>query len=659
MESELKKIQDIAIKAYNGVMEDREADEAIREILIKYGIQEEKAQEVTAKWLYNTRLIHAERDTKDGKTQKNIKASAEDFLVAEWGRAYVCSVQDGLIGRLKEKLGMTEPTLDELVAGAFLLVLQNASTDWVKVYIYPLKVQVTCGDEHKFGYATSHWDGYLVKEIDGNELQAGWSKMSEQSADAPLLQAIKEYNEPILRILLSSKDQVNEYLNAARNFVANGIKNDEYTTVEDKKLANTIKNNPVPNSETIRVVSEFFGNWECGLGWLDAPNKRSEKLPYRVIRHLFFLILGLDDPLYGSAEDMRTLLIQLGFALGMRSTEIDELLKDSGLSGLAYNTNEIILAYAADHFDDSAYLHARALQKIYEVQSQIVPQNKADKPDILELKQTAFYRYNYTNSGWSELKPADFLQQCRDDNIAWRRVQDLINPPKQRKNSSLQAKAASAELQEQSERMTNIVVYSSQLFEIRKILIDLYLQAKIRMANGDAEQTTYEEQYDRIDRAYGNKLLSLDHNTSFKKGSNGWKEFLQWDKEIKDSMVAKFVALYPYEELAVIQNSKNDGISRRQQLNNRVKYAEACLQDSKWLLRDDFLRLAFLDYLVTEPPENSDKEKKDSMEIIRDFANREGPILERCRLKPYDRYRTIDDNSARAASLYFGYCRPV
>lgn len=636
MESELKKIQDIAIKAYNGVMEDREADEAIREILIKYGIQEEKAQEVTAKWLYNTRLIHAERDTKDGKTQKNIKASAEDFLVAEWGRAYVCSVQDGLIGRLKEKLGMTEPTLDELVAGAFLLVLQNASTDWVKVYIYPLKVQVTCGDEHKFGYATSHWDGYLVKEIDGNELQAGWSKMSEQSADAPLLQAIKEYNEPILRILLSSKDQVNEYLNAARNFVANGIKNDEYTTVEDKKLANTIKNNPVPNSETIRVVSEFFGNWECGLGWLDAPNKRSEKLPYRVIRHLFFLILGLDDPLYGSAEDMRTLLIQLGFALGMRSTEIDELLKDSGLSGLAYNTNEIILAYAADHFDDSAYLHARALQKIYEVQSQIVPQNKADKPDILELKQTAFYRYNYTNSGWSELKPADFLQQCRDDNIAWRRVQDLINPPKQRKNSSLQAKAASAELQEQSERMTNIVVYSSQLFEIQKILIDLYLQAKIRMANGDAEQTTYEEQYDRIDRAYGNKLLSLDHNTSFKKGSNGWKEFLQWDKEIKDSMVAKFVALYPYEELAVIQNSKNDGISRRQQLNNRVKYAEACLQDSKWLLRDDFLRLAFLDYLVTEPPENSDKEKKDSMEIIRDFANREGPILERCRLKPYD-----------------------
>lgn len=631
MESELKKIQDIAIKAYNGVMEDREADEAIREILAKYGILKEREQAVTAKWLYHTRLVHAERDTSKGHTQKNINLGAEFFLVDQWSRAYVRSVQDGLIGRLKEKLGMAEPTLYELVAGAFLLVLQNASAGWVNVYVYPLKSEITGVDEHKFGYATSHWDGYLVEKIDGNELQAGWERLS---ADVPLRQAIKEYNEPMLQVLLSSKDQVNEYLNAARNFVANGIKNDEDTTAEDKKIANTIKNNPVSNSETIRVVSGFLKNWEMGLGWLDAPNKRSKKLPYRIIRHLFFIILGLNDPLYGSAEDMRTLLIQLGFALGMRSTEIDELLKDSGLSGLAYNTNEIILAYAADHFDDSAYLHARALQKIYEVQSQIVPQNKADKPDILELKQTAFYRYNYTNSGWSELKPADFLQQCRDDNIAWRRVQDLINPPKQLKNSSLQAKAASAELQEHSERMTNIVVYSSQLFEIRKILIDLYLQAKIRMANGDAEQTTYEEQYDRIDRAYGNKLLSLDHNTSFKEGSNGWKEFLQWDKEIKDSMVAKFVALYPYEELAVIQNSKNDGISRRQQLNNRIKYAEACLQDSKWLLRDDFLRLAFLDYLVTELPENFDK--KDPMKIILNFADREGPILERCRLKPYD-----------------------
>ena len=633
MESELKKIQDIAIKAYNGVMEDREADEAIREILAKYGIPEEKAQKATAEWLYNTRLIHAERDTKDGKTQKNIKASAEDFLVAEWGRAYVRSVQDGLIGRLKEKLGMTEPTLDELVAGAFLLVMQNASTDWVKVYIYPLKVQVTCGDEHKFGYATSHWDGYLVKEIDGNELQAGWSKMSEQSADAPLLQAIKEYNEPILRILLSSKDQVNEYLNAARNFIANGIKNDEYTTVEDKKLANIIKNNPVPNSETIRVVSEFFGNWECGLGWLDAPNKRSEKLPYRVIRHLFFLILGLNDPLYGSAEDMRTLLIQLGFALGMRSTEIDELLKDSGLSGLAYNTNEIILAYAADHFDDSAYLHARALQKIYEVQSQIVPQNKVDKPDILELKQTAFYRYNYINSGWSELKPADFLQQCRDDNIAWRRVQDLINPPKQRKNSSLQAKAASAELQEHSERMTNIVVYSSQLFEIRKILIDLYLMAKIWWENDKKRQIPWQSQYDEIRLAYENKLLSLDHKTDFSEGTVGWEKFLHWNKNLAGHIPERYNKLYP---LCANELNKNGEPINARVIYEKIKNAQTCLKTGKWLLRDDFLRLAFLDYLVTEPPENSDKEKKDSMEIIRDFANREGPILERCRLKPYD-----------------------
>lgn len=634
MESELKRIQDIAIKADNGVMEDQEADKAIREILAKYGIPKEKSKNVTAEQLYSTRLVHAERDTKDGKTQKNVKTSAESFLVEEWSKAYLCASQDEPIGRLKKKLGMTEPTLYELVAGAFLLVLQNASADWVKVYVAPLKEEITGKEEHKFGYATSHWDGELVKKISREELKASWEKMSEQSADAPLRQAVKEYNEPMLRELLSTKDQVNEYLKASQNFVSKGIKNDYGTTEEDKKIAGTINSNPTPNTDAIRVVSEFFENWEYGLGWLDAPNKRSKKLPYRVIRHLFFLILGLNDPLYGSAEDMRTLLIQLGFALGMKSTEIDTLLKDSGLAGIDYKANEIILAYAADHFKENAYLHARALQKIYEVQNQTAPQSEEDKVDTVELKQTAFYRYNYINSGWSELQPSDFLKQCKEDNIAWRRVQDLINPPKQRKKSSLEAKAANEELQESSKKMTNIVVYSSQLFEVRKILINLYLQAKIRTAGSDAEKTVYKEQYDRIDHAYGNKLLSLDHDTSFKEGIRGWQEFLQWNEEIKDSMLAKLVPLYPYEELSMIQDGKNDGVSERQQLNNRIKYAEACLQGGKWLLRDDFLRLAFLDYLVTEPPKNFDK--KEPMEIIRDFANREGPILERCRLKPYD-----------------------
>ena len=627
MESELKKIQDIAIKAYNGVMKDREADEAIREILAKYGIPKEKSKNVTAERLYSTRLVHAERDTKDGKTQKNVKTSAESFLVEEWSKAYLCASQDEPIGRLKKKLGMTEPTLYELVAGAFLLVLQNASADWVKVYVAPLKEEITGKEEHKFGYATSHWDGELVKKISREELKASWEKMSEQSADAPLRQAVKEYNEPMLRELLSAKDQVNEYLKASQNFVSKGIKNDYGTTEEDKKIAGTINSNPTPNTDAIRVVSEFFENWEYGLGWLDAPNKRSEKLPYRVIRHLFFLILGLNDPLYGSAEDMRTLLIQLGFALGMKSTEIDELLKDSGLSGLAYNTNEIILAYAADHFDDSAYLHARALQKIYEVQSQIVPQNKTDKPDTLELKQTAFFRYSYTNYGWSELEPVDFLQQCRDDNIAWRRVQDLINPPKQRKKNSLEAEVTNEELQESSKQMTNIVVYSSQLFEIRKILIDLYLIAKIEDVKGTPEkEAKWKSQYDEIRLAYENKLLSVDYSTDFSEGNAGWKKFLQWNKHCSDNLSDDLCKRYPYSGNELTQDGDTP-------LYKKIKIAETCLKTGKWLLRDDFLRLAFLDYLVTEPPKNFDK--KEPMEIIRDFANREGPILERCRLKPY------------------------
>ena len=550
----------------------------------------------------------------------------------EWSKAYLCASQDEPIGRLKKKLGMTAPTLYELVAGAFLLVLQNASADWVKVYVAPLKEEITGKEEHKFGYATSHWDGELVKKISREELKASWEKMSEQSADAPLRQAVKEYNEPMLRELLSAKDQVNEYLKASQNFVSKGIKNDYGTTEEDKKIAGTINSNPTPNTDAIRVVSEFFENWEYGLGWLDAPNKRSEKLPYRVIRHLFFLILGLNDPLYGSADDLRALLIQLGFALEMPSAEIDTLLKNSGLAGIDYKANEIILAYAADHFTKDAYLHARALQKIYELQNRTTVKEE-NKADTVVLKQTVFYQYSYTKAEWSKLEPSAFLAQCQKDNIAWRRVQDLINPPKQRKKTSLKAEDANAELQESSKQMTNIVIYSSQLFEVRKILIDLYLMIKIDEEENLKKKEEWKKLYDEINRAYENKLLSLNHSTNFSDESAGWKKFLQWNKNISHPIPIKIEEKYPF---GVDEMEQKDDPERGNEslIYRRIKDAENCVKMAKYLLRDDFLRLAFWDYLITEPPKTF--VGKDSMEIVQSFANREEPILKRCRLKPYD-----------------------
>ena len=634
MESELKKIQDIAIKAHNETMQAQDADGAIREILGKYGL----SQKITAKRLYNTRLIHAERETSKGHKQENIDTMAEHFLAKEWSRAYVRSVQDGIIGKLKDKYKENQNddklTLYDLVAEAFLLLLQGAS-DWSKVYIRPLKEALTTS-KHKYGYAVSVWSAGIVGEISGDELKKCFEALP---MDAPLKKVIPGYdgNGQALRILLSAKDQENEYLNAARNFVIKGIKNDEDVPEEDKKIADEINSNPVPKREYIRIVSEFLKNWELGLGWLDAPNKHSKKLPYRVIRHLFFLILGLNDPLYGSADDMRAVLIQLSIALGMESKKIDDLLKESGLAGLDYKANELILAYAADHFTKNAYLHARALQKIYEAQNKTVKKAKRDKTDTIELKQTAFFKKSYTGSKWKKLEPAAFLAECQADHIAWLRVPDLIKAQKQQVKTNQQAEAANAEQEESSEQITNIIIYSSQLFEVRKILINLYLQAKIRTAASDDEKKAYKEQYDRIDLAYKNKLQNLDHGTDFKEGCDGWQEFLQWDKELQDSMIDSFIALYPHEEQDIIYNGKNDGLSEEEQFIKRIKCiktAEKCLRSKEWLLRDDFLRLAFLDYLITEPSEQLRGKKP--IKIMQFFANREKPVLERCRLKPYD-----------------------
>ena len=155
--------------------------------------------------------------------------------------------------------------------------------------------------------------------------------------------------------------------------------------------------------------------------------------------------------------------------------------------------------------------------------------------------------------------------------------------------------------------------------------------AKIEDVKENPEkEAKWKSRYDEIRLAYENKLLSLDYSTDFSEGNAGWKKFLQWNKHCPDDLPDDLCERYPYSGNELTQ----DGDAP---LYKKIKIAETCLKMGRWILRDDFLRLAFLDYLVTEPPENFDK--KEPMEIVQDFANREGPILERCRLKPYDPYK--------------------
>lgn len=153
---------------------------------------------------------------------------------------------------------------------------------------------------------------------------------------------------------------------------------------------------------------------------------------------------------------------------------------------------------------------------------------------------------------------------------------------------------------------------------------------KIWWENDKERQAPWQSQYNEIRLAYENKLLSLDHRTDFSEGNIGWKKFLHWNKNLAGNTPERYNKLYP---LCANELNKNDEPINSRVIYEKIKNAQTCLKTGKWLLRDDFLRLAFLDYLVTEPPEKFDK--KEPMGIIRDFANREGPILERCRLKPY------------------------
>ena len=127
--------------------------------------------------------------------------------------------------------------------------------------------------------------------------------------------------------------------------------------------------------------------------------------------------------------------------------------------------------------------------------------------------------------------------------------------------------------------------------------------------------------------------MSLNHSTNFSDESEGWKKFLQWNKNISHPIPIKIEEKYPF---GVDEMGQKDDPERGNEslIYRRIKDAENCVKMAKYLLRDDFLRLAFWDYLITEPSKNLRGKKP--MEIMQSFANREKPVLERCRLKPYN-----------------------
>lgn len=576
--------------------------------------------------LYATRLICPVWEAQAEEEERMVYPKHERFLI-RWFSAILKDSDAALPRALRDKTGLQDAELYELTAACFLLLLQNARTsDWVKKYIEPLKTAVR-EEVPTLPPPSKRWNDAVIGTITGDQLQKGCTRLPD---DALLRGAVDLTDNDLLLVLLAEQNPtINDYLEQGKRYLVAGLAEAEDTTDTGIQTAmSQLKSGRIRLEDAVPLIANFLGGQDGGLGLLASPSRKERKLEYRILRHIFFLLLGGDEDLYGTQEDFRDLTIQIGLAVGMKGAELDEFLKQTGHPGIDYKGIELFYAYAADRFETAKWMHARAMQAVYEKMCTVRTAETAGS----RLQATTFYRRRYMKENWSIRTPRNLMEQCQKDNMPWQRFGP--NVPR--------------------------CEASSQLAELRHILIDLEYYA--------ADTHTKEEtgQYKLIRDAIQNENLARNFLSDFDVNSVGYQAFLTWGtlpgkdgkpggfrRRLNAQTEQKFGPYYPadpFETATLYMDREAFWYPTMPERAERITFAGDdaevfsiaasralnALRTGRWLPRDAFVQLLFLRFLVTYAATGTQRLPKDPDEVLQIFRDESTGTLEHCRLQPYD-----------------------
>lgn len=575
--------------------------------------------------LYATRLICPVWEDKAEEEERTVYPKHERFLI-RWFSAMLDDSDAALPRALREKTGLQDAELYELTAACFILLLQNARTsDWVKKYIEPLKTAVR-EEVPTLPPPSKRWNDAVIQNITDEQLQKGCTRLPD---DALLRGAVDLTDNDLLRALLGEQNPtINDYLEQGKRYLVTGLAEDGDTNdTEIQTALSQLKSGCIRLKDAVPLIADFLGGWDEGLGLLASPNRREKKLEYRILRHIFFLLLGGDEDLYGTQEDFRDLTIQIGLSVGMKGAELDEFLKQTGHPGIDYKGIELFYAYAADRFETEKWMHARAMQAIYEKMCTVKEAITASR-----LQATTFYRRRYAKENWSIRTPRSLMEQCQKDNMPWQRFG--ANVPR--------------------------CEASSQLAELRHILIDLEYYA------ADTHTEAETEQHKLIRDAIQNENLSRNFLSDFDVNSAGYQAFWAWGtlpgKDGKpggfrrrlNAQTEKALGPYypadPFETATLYMDREAFWYPTVPERAERIDIASDdtevfslaasralnALRTGRWLPRDAFVQLLFLRFLVTYAAVEKKPLPKDPDKVLELFKQESTGTLEHCRLQPYN-----------------------
>lgn len=369
-------------------------------------------------------------------------------------------------------------------------------------------------------------------------------------------------------------------------------------------------------------VEEFWKGDTVSPPPKEKPRRRGIKIPFRMLRHTLYLLIGkCRDRYFGRESDIRELAFRLAFACGMNREGMEQMLQEQQLPGIDFKTApELLYAYYGDRlFRDTppdgslpapgAYAAARLAQQVYDLREQQQEQ-KEDRPP-LALEPTLYVRSRYQQMQPWEMPPRDFLDWMEARQIPAQSSEALVT---RRKNAR------------------QLLVFCSQLFRARWALQRINRRAAEAQQHSSSPlpQKEYEaEQKSLLADSRAMEQILQQVNNGLPLFSAGEKKSLRTDLlekpvELSPWRMTYVGAFFPFDEADRDYATLAYASELRERWNryntDRLRSICRCVSEDKMLPREEYLCLLFTEYMMEYPLRHPGRELESSPDCVNRFA---------------------------------------
>lgn len=582
-----------------------------------------------------------------------------EYLVLCW---LVCVERgNALLQRsIRRAMGLEEARkLDafQYLAAAAVLLLRNTQLSWPEAVFDFRREILDLAPGAKLPSATKSWNKPdLRKSLTDGLLQKAFRNLCARphGEENCLPALLGESPDPALlrELALLSNARNNDYLYLMQSYLDKltpGPKDrrcDEERAMELAELFRKMELDGSGEQDQVEGIAEALGappeeveedDPEEEASGKTREKRQGTKVPFRMLRHTLYLLMGQrQDRYYGKESDIRDLAFRLAFACGMDRKETEQMLREQEMPGIDFKTApELLYAYYADRLcgngktDPEAYATARLTQRVYALRREHRAEEKGRAAVALEA--TFYIRQGYRREQKWNMQPNEFLGWMEERKIPAQDCETLLSRPHDARQ---------------------MLLFCSQLFRARRSIQRINRQAAEAQQRGDQPQTAAAleaerqmlqkdmREMDRIQQRVSSGLPLFAAGTEKKLHTDllknrmelsPWRleyvsRFFPFDDEERDYRSFYFSDL---GELKSIWNYWMSYTTRK--LDDICRY----INENKMLTRDDYLCLLFTEYMMEYPLRHPGGELTADDDCVGRFALESAADLAEARMQPF------------------------